>query len=40
VKADLIVVNAGKESWLKGWWNKLRGKQLCRESDIPVLTVG
>lgn len=39
VKANLIVVNPGQESRLKGWWNKLRGKYLCRESDIPVLTI-
>jgi hypothetical protein len=39
VNANLIVVNPGRESRLRGWWNKLRGKYLCRESDIPVLTV-
>jgi nucleotide-binding universal stress UspA family protein len=39
VKADLIVVNTGKESLLKGWWNRLRGKYLYNESDIPVLTI-
>jgi Universal stress protein family len=39
VKADLIVVNTGKESLLKGWWNKIRGKHLYKESDIPVLTI-
>ncbi len=39
IKADLIVVNTGKESLLKGWWNKLLGKCLYRESDIPVLTI-
>jgi len=39
VKADLIVVNTGKESLLKGWWNKLRGKYLYKESDIPVLII-
>lgn len=39
VKADLIVVNTGKESLLKGWWNKIRGKYLYKESDIPVLTI-
>jgi len=39
VNANLIVVNPGKESRLRGWWNKRRGKYLCRESDIPVLTV-
>ena len=39
VNADLIVVNPGRESRLRGWWNKLSGKYLSRESDIPVLTV-
>lgn len=39
VKADLIVVNTGHESWFRGWWNKLRKRQLWRESTIPVLTV-
>ncbi len=39
IKADLIVVNTGKESLLKGWWNRLRGKHLYNESDIPVLTI-
>lgn len=39
VKADLIVVNTGHESWFKGWWNKIRRKQLWKESEIPVLTV-
>ena len=39
VNADLIVVNPGNESRLRGWWNKLSGKYLSRESDIPVLTV-
>ena len=39
VNANLIVVNPGRESRLKGWWNKLRGKYLCSESDIPVMTV-
>lgn len=39
VKADLIVVNTGKESLLRGWWNKLMGNYLYRESDIPVLTI-
>ena len=39
VKANLIIVNPGQESRLRGWWNKLRGKYLSRESDIPVLTV-
>lgn len=40
VNANLIVVTPGKESRLRGLWNKLRGKYLCSESDIPVLTVG
>ena len=39
VHADLIVINPGQESRLRGWWNKLRGKHLCRESEIPVMTV-
>jgi len=39
VQADLIVVNTGKESLLNGWWNRLMGKYLYRESDIPVLTI-
>ena len=39
VKANLIVVNPGNESRPRGWWNRLIGKYLCRESDIPVLTV-
>lgn len=39
IKANLIVVNPGNESQLRGWWNQLNGKYLCRKSDIPVLTV-
>ena len=39
VKANLIVVNPGKESRLRGLWNNLRGKYLSSESDIPVLMV-
>jgi nucleotide-binding universal stress UspA family protein len=39
VNADLIVINTGKESLHKGWWNKLVGKYLYKESDIPVLTI-
>jgi hypothetical protein len=39
IKANLIVINPGHESRLRGWWIKFRGKYLCRESDIPVLTV-
>lgn len=40
IHIDLIVINAGRESRLKGWWNKLRRKYLYNESVIPVLTVG
>ncbi|MEO7983226.1 MAG: universal stress protein [Bacteroidota bacterium] len=39
IKADLIVVNTGKESLFRGWWNKMIKKYLYKESDIPVLTV-
>ncbi len=39
VKADLIVVNPGRETLLKGWLGKLMGKYLYKESNIPVLTV-
>ncbi len=39
IQAGLIVVNPGQESRLRGWWNRLSGKWLCSESDIPVLTV-
>lgn len=39
VNASVIVVNPGPESRLRGWWGKLKGNYLCRESDIPVLTV-
>ena len=39
VKADLIVVNPGKESVLKGWLSRLFGKFLYKESTIPVLTI-
>lgn len=39
VKADLIVVNAGKESVLKGWFSKWLGNYLYRDSNIPVLTI-
>jgi len=39
VKANLILIDPGKVSRLKGWWNKLRGKYLYKESDIPVMTV-
>ncbi len=39
VNADLIVVNPGRETILKGWLGKLMGKYLYKESNIPVLTV-
>jgi hypothetical protein len=39
IRADLIVVNPGNESRIRGFWNKLRGNYLFRESDIPVMTV-
>ena len=39
VKANLIVVEANGEAGLKGWWNRMWGRQLYGESDIPVLTV-
>ena len=39
IHAGLIVVNPGQESRLKGWWSKITGKWLFRESDIPILTV-
>jgi nucleotide-binding universal stress UspA family protein len=39
VNADLIVVTTGNESLLRGWWNKLIGKYLYKNSDIPVLTI-
>ncbi len=39
IKANLIVINPGKESRLRGWWNKVSGNYLSKESDIPVLTV-
>ncbi|MDZ4793933.1 MAG: universal stress protein [Bacteroidota bacterium] len=39
INADLIVVNTGKESLFRGWWNKLVKKYLYKESDIPVLTI-
>jgi nucleotide-binding universal stress UspA family protein len=39
VKADLIVVNSGKESILKGWFSKWLGNYLYRDSNIPVLTI-
>lgn len=39
INADLIVVYTGTESRLKGWWNRLLGRYLCSESDIPVLTI-
>jgi hypothetical protein len=39
VKADIIVVNPGKESVLKGWFSRWFGKYLYKESNIPVLTI-
>ena len=39
VKADLIVVNPGTESLMKGWLSRWIGKYLYRESSIPVLTI-
>jgi nucleotide-binding universal stress UspA family protein len=39
VKADLIVVNSGKETQPAGWLNRLLGRYLYKESNIPVLTV-
>jgi hypothetical protein len=39
VRASLIVVNPAQESRSRGWWNRLRGNYLCRQSDIPVMTV-
>lgn len=39
VKADLIVVNSGKETQPAGWLNRLLGKYVYKESNIPVLTV-
>ncbi len=39
IQADLIVVNAGKESQPSGWLNRLLGRYLYKESNIPVLTV-
>jgi hypothetical protein len=39
VKADLIVVNSGRESMLKGWFSKWLGHYLYRDSNIPVLTI-
>jgi nucleotide-binding universal stress UspA family protein len=39
VKADLIVVNSGRESMFKGWFSKWLGHYLYRDSNIPVLTI-
>lgn len=39
VNADLIVVNTGKESILKGWFNRWMRNYLYKQSDIPVLTI-
>jgi hypothetical protein len=39
IQADLIVVNSGKESILKGWFSRWFGNYLYRRSAIPVLTI-
>lgn len=39
ISADLIVVNSGKESALKGWFSRLLRNYLYKQSDIPVLTI-
>lgn len=39
VKADLIVVNSGKESSPGGWFSRMMGNYLYKQSAIPVLTV-
>lgn len=39
IRADLIVVNSGKESILKGWFSRWFGNYLYRRSAIPVLTI-
>lgn len=39
MKADLIVVDCGNESRPAGWLKKLTGRNLYKESNIPVLTV-
>jgi len=39
VKANLIVVNPGQESQIKGWWRKSMEKCRLNESSISVMTV-
>ena len=39
VNADLIVVNSGKESLLRGWFSKWMRKYLYKKTTIPVLTI-
>ena len=39
VKADLIVINPGKESLLSGFINRIFSRYLFNESRIPVMTV-
>jgi nucleotide-binding universal stress UspA family protein len=39
VKADLIVINPGKESLLSGFINRIFSRFLFNESRIPVMTV-
>lgn len=39
IKADLIVVNSGRETKPAGWLSRLMKKYIHRESNIPVLTV-
>ncbi|MBN8675526.1 MAG: universal stress protein [Chitinophagales bacterium] len=39
IQADLIVVNSGKESVLKGWFSRWLGNYLYKRSAIPVLTI-
>ncbi|HEX7846227.1 MAG TPA: universal stress protein, partial [Chitinophagaceae bacterium] len=39
VNADLIVVNPGRESVMKGWFSRWMKNYLYRKSNIPVLTI-
>lgn len=39
IQADLIVVNSGNESILKGWFSRWFGNYLYKRSAIPVLTI-
>ena len=39
IHADLIVVNSGKESVLKGWFSRWLGNYIYKQSAIPVLTI-